>query len=152
MCFLKYFLQPLTCWYSSTVCVFFRWLWRPVLWDRRDRQLEWWGPGAAVILTQTSVSLCERKILLLLENSRYCASSPSGINQQKRHTKAKLLYSLLRFCTLHEGFFVHHQYFHTEVKQCHRLWRTIMQYNIIILYYIKILFKVAPAVCESSSW
>lgn len=55
-CSLHYFLQPLTRWYTAALlpllCVF-RGLWGPVLRDRRVRQLEWWGPWAAVMLTHT---------------------------------------------------------------------------------------------------
>lgn len=79
----------------------FRWLWRPVLRDRRDRQLEWWRPGPAVILTQTSVSLCERKHNITWKLPLLCIFP----FRHKPEEEEKNCYIILfTFCVLHMNF------------------------------------------------
>ena len=68
-------LSPLLC-----IC---RGLWGPVLWDGRVGQLEWWRePGAAVVLTQTAVSLFERQNKIAWKLWLFCTLL-------FRHTEAK---------------------------------------------------------------
>ncbi len=133
------------------------------------------GPTAGVMRTRSSrhtdTHICEplwKKIQTLLENSSYCASSPSGIDQQKK--KYIYIYWLFVYCTWNfvllysrwvsvklyawwifcsisgtECLSLIFSYRRvTEVKQCHYLWGTIMQYYFILSDLIQD--------CTSCSW
>lgn len=114
------------------------------------------GPTAWVMRTRSSrhtdTHICEplwKKIQTLLENSSYCASSPSGIDQQKQKKNCYIhffVYCTLNFVLLYNRWVSVKLYAWgifcsicrtecsslmfsyrrvTEVKQCHYLWGTI---------------------------